>query len=80
MLTEYIEAGMRKARYEVLDDDGTYYGEIDGVQGVWANEDTLAACREELRSAFEDWILFSVRYGFTLPVLDGIDLNLAPVA
>ena len=37
----------------------TFFGRIEGVQGVWANEDTLEACREELRSAFEDWILFS---------------------
>jgi hypothetical protein len=27
MLTEYIQAAMGKARYEILD-DGTYYGEI----------------------------------------------------
>ena len=79
MLIEYIETGMRRARYEILE-DGTFCGTIEGVRGVWANEDTLEACREELRSVFEDWILFSVRRGCDLPVLDGIDLNPAPVA
>ena len=36
ILTGYIQAAMRQARYEVLPEDGTYYGEIDGFQGVWA--------------------------------------------
>ena len=28
MLTEYIAAAMREAKYEILEDDGSYYGEI----------------------------------------------------
>lgn len=39
MLTQYIENLIKKANYEILDDD-TYYGEIPGVDGVWANEET----------------------------------------
>ena len=41
---------MRRARYEILPDDGAYNGEIPGFQGVWANEDTLEACPDELQS------------------------------
>ena len=37
MLTRYVEAAMRRARYEILKDDGTYYGEIPGCRGVYAN-------------------------------------------
>ena len=48
MLTKYIHAAMSKARYEILPDDGTFYGEIAGFNGVWANADTLEACRDEL--------------------------------
>lgn len=47
MLTDYVQAAMRRATYEILD-DGTYYGEIPGFQGVYANAKTLEACREEL--------------------------------
>lgn len=36
MLTEYIHAAMRRATYEILS-DGTFYGEIPGLQGVYAN-------------------------------------------
>ena len=37
MLTQYIQAAMRQAKYEILSDDGSFYGEIPGFQGVWAN-------------------------------------------
>ena len=47
MLTEYIRTAMARARYEILS-DGTFYGEIPGFQGVYANADTLETCREEL--------------------------------
>jgi predicted RNase H-like HicB family nuclease len=79
MLTPYIAAAMRHATYEILPDDGTYYGEIPGFQGVWANADTLEACRDELQEVLEDWILIGVRLGHTLPVIDGISLNPAPL-
>ncbi len=79
MLTEYIKAGMKRARYEVLEDN-TCYANIPGVQGVYANEPSLEACREELQSVFEDWILFSLQEECPLPPIDGIDLNIAKSA
>ena len=48
MLTAYIRAAMGKAKYEILPDDGTFYGEIPDFQGVYATAATLEACREEL--------------------------------
>ena len=48
MLTEYISAAMERAEYERLD-DGTHYGEIPGLQGVWANAATTDGCRRELQ-------------------------------
>ena len=46
MLMNYIKAVMHHARYEILPDDGTYYGEISECNGVYANADNLEACRE----------------------------------
>jgi len=40
MLTKYIQAAMRRATYEILE-DSTYYGEIEGFEGVYANHETL---------------------------------------
>lgn len=75
MLTNYIQAAMRHATYEILSDDSTFYGEIPGFQGVWANAPTLEACKEELQSVLEDWILLGLHLHHSLPVVDGIDLN-----
>ena len=55
MLTSYIRAAMRQARYEIVEDDGTFYGEIPPIAGVWANGRTLEECREELESVSEGW-------------------------
>ena len=30
MIREYLQAAMKRAQYEVLEDDGTHYGEIPG--------------------------------------------------
>lgn len=57
MLTAYINAAMRKAHYEILPDNEGYFGKIEGLQGIWANTDSLEACREELREVLEEWIL-----------------------
>ena len=80
MLTEYILAALRGAKYEILADDGSYYGQIPDFDGVYANADTLEACREELRQVLEEWILFRVSRSLPAPVIDGIELAIKPVA
>ncbi len=75
MLTDYIEAAMKKAKYEILPDDHSYYGEIPGFQGVYSNADTLEECRRELREVLEDWILIKVSRHLSLPVVDGMELK-----
>ena len=58
MLTEFIAKQLSKAHYKLLK-DGSYFGEILGLKGVWANKKTLEDCREELRSALKDWLVLS---------------------
>ena len=69
MLNQYIQAAMRKAKYEILADSGEFYGEIAGFQGVWASASTLEQCREELSDALEAWLLFSISRGMKVPVV-----------
>jgi predicted RNase H-like HicB family nuclease len=73
MLTEYIHAAMHRAEYEILS-DGTFYGEIPGFQGVYANADTLEGCRDELKEVLEGWIILGLQLGHSLPLVEGIDL------
>jgi predicted RNase H-like HicB family nuclease len=75
MLTAYINAAMRKARYAILPDGEGYFGNIAELQGVWANADSLEACREELQEALEEWIVLGLQMGHLLPEIDGISLN-----
>jgi len=79
VLTAYIRAAMKRVQYEKLE-DGSYYGEIPGFQGVWGNAPSLEACRDELQEVLEDWILLGLRLGHPLPVVDGIDLNVTTAA
>ena len=79
MLTSYIRAAMHRAKYEILEEDGTFYGEIPGFQGVWANADTLEACRDELEEVLEEWMLFRLSRGLDLPVVEGIALAFTEV-
>ncbi|MCC6446471.1 MAG: type II toxin-antitoxin system HicB family antitoxin [Armatimonadetes bacterium] len=80
MLTRYIRSAMRRARYEILPDDRSFYGEIPGFDGVYGNADTLESCRDELEEVLEEWILLHVSQHLSLPVIDGIELKIRGVA
>lgn len=67
MLTQYIQAAMRRAKYEILDGNEGFYGEIPGFVGVWASAATLEDCRDELSEALETWLLFRVSRGLKVP-------------
>jgi len=82
MLTAYIQAAMRHAHYEVIEDAKPYYGEIPACPGVWATGQTLEDCRQELQEVLEDWIVLGLRLGHPIPQIDGISIapgNLEPV-
>lgn len=74
MLTAYITAAMARARYKIID-DGTYFGEIPGLQGVWANAKSLEACREELQEVLEDWLIVKLRDGDEVPRVGRVQLG-----
>lgn len=80
MLTKYLQGAMRRARYEILPDEGTYYGEIPGFDGVYADAGTLEDCREQLEEVLEEWILFRVSEHLPLPEVDGQALVVKKVA
>ncbi|MEX0776414.1 MAG: type II toxin-antitoxin system HicB family antitoxin [Phycisphaeraceae bacterium] len=79
MLTKYLHAAMRKAKYEILQDDGSYYGEIPGFQGVWANAPSLEACREELAEVLEEWLVFRIAEGLKVPSVEGLRLRIPSI-
>mgnify|MGYP003422876733 CR=1 FL=1 len=70
-----IYKAMELATYEIIEDEGTYWGEIPQLQGVWANHSTLEGCRTELREALSDWIALRLSLGLSIPIIADIDLN-----
>jgi predicted RNase H-like HicB family nuclease len=75
MLTKYLDAAMRRAHYEILADDGTFYGEISECRGVYANASTLEECREELAAVLEDWLLVRIHKNLAIPQIAGLTLE-----
>ncbi len=80
MLTSYVQAALRRAHYELLPDGEGFYAAVEALPGVWAGAATLEACRAELQEVIEDWLLVRIRRGASVPVLDGIDLNVTAAA
>jgi len=63
---------MHRAKYEILPDDCSYYGEIPGLEGVFANATTLEACHEQLEEVLEDWIVIGVAERHRFTPIEGI--------
>ena len=73
VLTEHISAAMGRAKYKIIE-DGTYFGDIPGLRGVWGNAKSLEACREELQEVLEDWLLLKLRDGDEIPRVGRVQL------
>jgi len=48
MLIQYIQAALEHAKYEIIEDEELYHGEVPELQGVWASGKTLKKCRKTL--------------------------------
>ena len=79
MLTRYLSAALHRATYKVLH-DGSFFGEIPGFDGVWANAGSLESCREELEEVLEEWLLFRDSRQLPLPAVGNLELRIREVA
>ena len=70
---EYVQTALQRATYKQLE-DASYFGEIPGFQGVWANGPTLGACQSELAETLEDWLNLSLPRNLPVPDVEGIEL------
>lgn len=80
MILDYISKALKHAKYEMLSDDGTYYGEIPECNGVYANAQTLEECRDLLSEVLEEWVVFRIYRNLPLPVIDGAQIVIKEVA
>jgi predicted RNase H-like HicB family nuclease len=79
MIIEYCQKAIEDAQYKKLN-DGTWFAEIPGFQGVWANGQTVEQCRKELITVLEEWLLLKVRDGDSIPDIDGLKVEIREVA
>lgn len=68
MLSEFVAKNLKRARYKILK-NGTYFGEIPEIRGVWADSDNLEDCRGELQEVLEEWVLLKIRNQEKIPGL-----------
>ena len=80
MFQEYINAALKSAKYEILEGDGSIYGEIPPCRGVYAKAADFEECRNELNSILEEWILIRLNRNLDIPIIDSINLNLPELA
>ncbi|AKB78208.1 hypothetical protein MSHOH_1725 [Methanosarcina horonobensis HB-1 = JCM 15518] len=67
MLIQYIQAALERAKYEIIDDEEPYYGEVPELEGVWATGKTLEECRRNLEEVIDEWIVIRLRNRLPLP-------------
>ncbi len=79
MIIEYCQKAIEKAEYKKLE-DGTWFGEIPGFKGVWANGKTVEECRRELLTVLEEWIILKLRDGDSIPEVDGFRVQITELA
>lgn len=70
MIWEYCHKALEKAEYRKLE-DGTWFAEIPGFDGVWASEKSIERCRSELLSVLEEWLILKLRDRDAIPEIDG---------
>jgi len=67
MITDYINAALAQAKYEIIKDEEPYYGEVPGLAGVWATGKTLDDCRKNLAEVIDGWIVIRLKKGLSIP-------------
>ena len=75
VLVEYIHSALKKANYEWLEEEGCFYGEIPGLDGVYATGPTKEECKKELKEVLEGWILIRVSRNLPIPAIGGVKIS-----
>jgi predicted RNase H-like HicB family nuclease len=70
MIIQYIETALAHARYDMINDEEPFYGEVHELPGVWATGKTLEECRRNLVEVIDGWIVVRLRRGLPIPPID----------
>jgi len=74
IVEDFVIAAMRSAAAESFE-DGSVAATVPGCPGVITYGADQHECATELYARLETWVKLSLAASYTLPVIDGIDLN-----
>jgi predicted RNase H-like HicB family nuclease len=75
MIREYIDEAIKRARYEIIEGEERYYGEIKDCPGVWATGKTLEQCRKNLEDTLDGWLFVHISKRIDIPPLGKIRIS-----
>jgi predicted RNase H-like HicB family nuclease len=76
MITEYLQAALERAHYEIIEDEEPFYGEVRELPGVYATGKTLEECRANLSEVVEEWVVLSISRNLSIPEINGRTVKL----
>jgi predicted RNase H-like HicB family nuclease len=72
LLDDYIDAALKTARFEKIDNGKRVYAEVRGFPGAWADGQTREEATKTLRQVLKGWIELQLERGQPLPRLRGV--------
>ena len=74
-IQQYAAAAARRGATRELE-DGTWFAEIEGFAGVWANEGSQKEALDALEGVVFEWVILKIRdEDRDIPVIESFDLN-----
>jgi predicted RNase H-like HicB family nuclease len=70
MISDYVQAALQRAHYELIEDEEPFYGEVPELQGVWAIGKALEECRQQLAEVVDGWVLIRLTRGLSISPLE----------
>ncbi len=72
LLDDYIDAALKTARYEKIDNGTRVYAELRDFPGAWADGETRNEVSKKLRQVLKGWIELQLERAQPLPRLKGV--------
>jgi predicted RNase H-like HicB family nuclease len=68
MYPEYKKEALKRAKFELINNEEPYYGEVTELRGVWATGKTPEECRQNLTEVIDGWLVVRLRKGLLIPI------------
>ena len=72
LLDDYIDAALKTARYEKIENGTRVYADLPNFPGAWADGATQEEATRTLRQVLKGWIELQLERGQPLPRFKGI--------